>query len=136
MKTDFDKYKTKLEKRTDSAISILSHTYPEQKSDAMQDYMKVLVMYKFSKDWRVQPIRNLLDALYVYPNRKQHNELLTQVHELKEELHEERISKTLAADPKKVGKQQLGGERKLTINYKLIGLLLLIAVLAKTWNLI
>lgn len=133
MKTDFDDYKTKLEKRTDSAISILSHTYPEQKADAMEDYMKVLVMYKSIHDWRAQPIRNLLNALYVYPNRKQHNELLTEVHNLKEELHEERISKTLAA---KAAKTQLGEEQKTNkTNYLAVAMILVILMLAiRKWN--
>lgn len=134
MKTDFDDYKTKLEKRTDSAISILSHTYPEQKTDAMEDYMKVLVMYKPIDDWRVQPIRNLLDKLYVYPNRKQHNELLSLVHELKEELHEERISKTLANS---AAKTQLGEERKPKnkTNYLIAAVVLIVLIITiRKWN--
>jgi len=61
----------------------------------MGDYMKVLVMLKSFKDWRVQPIRDLINRLYIYPNREEHNELLTEVHDLKEELHEERINKTM-----------------------------------------
>ena len=95
--SSFDKNKSLLEKKIEQCINILTRTYPEQLQDAMQDYLKIILILNPIKqnDWRVISLLSRLDRLYVYPNRKEHNELVNEIHEVKEELHEARIQKNL-----------------------------------------
>mgnify|MGYP003655307571 CR=1 FL=1 len=92
---NFDKAKTDFEKRIDNIIQILSHTYPEQREDAMSDYVRALQVIKPVNDWRAQELIDKLRRVYTYPTRQEHNSLIEYVHDLKDELHENRIKSVL-----------------------------------------
>jgi len=108
--TDFDSKKSRIERLLDRVIESLARTYPEQTSDAMSDYATVLrILSPVSSDMRIKPVTDLLKRLYVYPNRPEHNDLLLELHEIKEMLHEFRINDALT------GEKGLGAAEKLKI---------------------
>ena len=92
---NFDEAKTDFEKRIDNIIQILSYTYPEQREDAMSDYVRVIQVIKPVNDWRAQELIHKLRNVYTYPTRSNHNSLLEYIHELKEDLHENRVKSVL-----------------------------------------
>ena len=93
---NFDDRKSKVEKLLDRVVDSLERTHPEQTEDAMSDYANVLrILSPISEDINIKPITDMAKRLYVYPNRPEHNELLVEVHDLKEMLHEMRIDSTL-----------------------------------------
>ena len=92
---NFDDAKTDFEKRIDNIIQILSHTYPEQREDAMSDYIRAIQVIKPVSDWRAQELIHELRSVYTYPTRSNHNSLLEEIHGLKEELHEDRVKSVL-----------------------------------------
>lgn len=110
MKTNFDESKSKIERLLDRTIEILERTHPEQTADAMSDYTRVLgLLSPVADDYQIKPITVLLKRLYVYPNRPEHNELLIEVHELKEMLHELRINESLTRkEASKIARKGLG----------------------------
>lgn len=116
METNFDETKSKLEQLLDSSIATLERTHPEQTSDAMSDYVKVLqTLSPVSDDYQVKPITDLLKRLYVFPNRKEHNKLLLVIHEMKELLHELRINEALTTqEASKIAEKGLGNMTKLS----------------------
>lgn len=130
----FDKDKSQLEVSIEKCIEILSRTYPEQVQDAMEDYVKVLVLLRKQEDWRVLDIVDQLQRLYVYPNREEHNHMLNDVHELKEELHEERVQQSLLKQNKEPEpKTELSGWQpsKKNLMFLLLGGTLLWLVIKK-----
>lgn len=120
MKVEFDKQKTKDERLLEKAISVLDHTQPEQTTDAMSDYITIMCILKNVKNqWRFAPAQELLNKLYIRPERRLHNELVVELHELKEELHEERI--------KFITDKQLGNDDQVEKRQKFLGITLLVA---------
>ena len=93
---NFDSAKTDFEKRIDNIIQILSYTYPEQREDAMSDYVRAIQVIKPVNHWQAQELIHKLRSVYTYPTRKEHNSLLGYVHGLREELHENRIKSILS----------------------------------------
>jgi hypothetical protein len=110
MTANFDEKKSKIERLLDKSISSLEQTHPEQTSDAMEDYVKVLrILSPVSNDYRVKPITVALRRLYIYPNRPEHNEMLLELHDLKETLHELRVNSILTnEETSKVARKSLG----------------------------
>jgi len=103
MKTQFDKSKSRDERIVEKAVVVLENTHPEQTADAMGDYVSVICILNNVKDKnRVAEIQTMLKTLYMRPERNLHNNLLIELHDLKEELHEARI--------KTVVDKQLGGD--------------------------
>jgi hypothetical protein len=115
---NYDAGKTVDEGILEQALEILNSTIPEQTEDAMEDYINVIRILKKSNDFRLQHGINVLKRLYIYPNRKEHNNLLSDLHEFKEEMMEERLEKIL--DDKSLS----GTEKKGT---SLVWLFLIIA---------
>lgn len=131
----FDKDKSSLEITIERAIDILSRTYPEQIHDAMTDYVKVLSMIRPYKDWRVFNIIDKLERLYVYPNRSEHNSMINEVHELKEELHEERVQKSFLKKRQEPPVKVLQGwQESISRKNVLIGIVIL-SVIVLAWKL-
>jgi hypothetical protein len=114
MTTNFDEKKSKIERLLDRAISSLERTHPEQTSDAMGDYVKVLrLLSPISNDYRVKPITVALRRLYIYPNRPEHNEMLLELHDLKETLQEHRVNSVLTRkETSKIARKSLGDASK------------------------
>ena len=92
---NFDDAKTDFEKRIDNIIQILSYTYPEQREDAMSSYIRAIQVIKPVSDWRAQELIYTLRSVYTYPTRQEHNSLLEDIHDLKEDLHENRVRSVL-----------------------------------------
>ena len=93
------------EKLLDQAAAILSHTIPEQQVDAMGDYHKVLLLLEKGDNWRLKPIITRLQMLYLFPSRKLHNAMIQELHDLLEEIKENRINQMI----EKQRKRDLGG---------------------------
>jgi hypothetical protein len=83
------------EKLLEKAADVLSHTIPEQKVDAMKDYHQVILLLEKGSDWRFKPILSRLQILYMFPNRKQHNIMIKDLHGLLEEIKENRINQLI-----------------------------------------
>jgi len=90
-----DHAKQTQEKLLEQAVAILSHTIPEQKVDAIGEYHRVIQILKKGNDWKIQPILTQLQMLYMYPGRNLHNEMLSDLHDLLEEVREDRINKVI-----------------------------------------
>ena len=114
MTTNFDEKKSKMERLLDKTIASLERTHPEQTTDAMEDYAKILrLLSPVSHDYRIKPITTALKRLYIYPNRSEHNEVLLEIHDLKEMLHELRINSILTRhEASKVARKSLGDVSK------------------------
>lgn len=109
----FDNIKSSDEKKIERIVMVLTPTIPEQVEGAMEDYLVALPLARKVKDWRITPVINLLESLYVYPQRTEHNELLREVNDLKDELIEERIQRVLSSEKAaKHARKFLGGEKK------------------------
>lgn len=91
-----DHAKSQNERLLEQASSIIAHTIPEQKVDAMKDYHKILRVLKKVDDWRLKPIIEQVELLYMYPSRKLHNSVVIEVNELLEETREKRINDMIA----------------------------------------
>jgi len=102
METKFDAAKTSDEKYLDKILQILSNTIPEQTTDAMDDYVRTMILLYKIKDPRFRGLIEAAKDLYVYPTRDMHNSFMKELHEYKEMIHEERIKKVLNQ------KEQLG----------------------------
>jgi hypothetical protein len=91
-----DHAKSQNERLLEQASSIIARTIPEQKVDAMKDYHKILRVLKKIDDWRLKPIIEQVELLYMYPSRKLHNSVVVEVNELLEETREKRINDMIA----------------------------------------
>ena len=92
MKTNFDQQKTPIERAVDSCISAVEVTHPEQRYDAMADYVEALrALSPVSNDPMVAPLVYQLRQLFIYPTRQEHNRFIIELHDLKELLHEQRL---------------------------------------------
>ena len=99
-----DQHKSRLELDVLRVANLLANTIPEQTFDAMSDYILALVEARKNPDWRLGSVVSKLKKLYLYPNRKDHNELSMEISDLQEELTEERINKVLEGRSKKLKK--------------------------------
>ena len=99
-----DQHKSRLELDVLRVANLLAYTIPEQTFDAMSDYILALVEARKNPDWRLGSVVSKLKKLYLYPNRKDHNELSMEISDLQEELTEERINKVLEGRSKKLKK--------------------------------
>jgi hypothetical protein len=136
MTTRFDEAKTKEEVLLDKAIAALERTHPEQKIDAMADYLVALRYLEQIKSIETKPLVTSLKRLYIYPNRPEHNEFLIELHDFKEILHETRIHTILTTKESsklaQKGAKQLGeGQGPKKWPWVLMALLVLIFLLKK-----
>lgn len=96
MKPEFDKLKSRDERMVEKAVAVLERTHPEQTADAMGDYISVICILNNVKNKnRVAELQAMLKTLYVRPERALHNNVLIELHDLKEELHEARIKEVV-----------------------------------------
>jgi len=108
----FDDAKSDDEKKIERSSEILSRTIPEQTEDAMSDYTAVLAILRKGKDWRFEPLVKMLEDVYIYPRRSAHNELVSELNDLKETLLEERIQRVLSSKEASKHSQKFLGDNK------------------------
>lgn len=111
---EFDNLKSNDEEKIERATRILSHTIPEQIEDAMEDYLTALSLVRDIKDWRIQPVVNLLERLYIYPQRYEHSKLIKEINNLKDDLLEERIQRALSGKKASKHAQKFLGDGRLS----------------------
>lgn len=114
MKHNFDSHKSSLELKIDKTANILERTHPEQTTDAMADYAKALAILGNETHFGAQPVIIALKRLYVYPNRKEHNKMLIELHNFREFLYETRIDDQLE---KRQQKKNLGEDKPKPSNW-------------------
>jgi len=93
MKVDYAKNRDEI--LLEKASSILSHTIPEQKVDAMKDYHRVIQILRRGSAWEFSPILSQLEMLYMFPGRKLHNSMIKNLSNFLEETKENRINQLI-----------------------------------------
>lgn len=135
MKTNFDQQKTQVEKAVDSCIAAVEVTHPEQRYDAMADYVEGLrALSPVSNDPMVAPLVYQLRQLFIYPTRQEHNKFIIELHDLKELLHEQRLHDVLTrkqAEKQALKYYSLGGATKSSRGWLLLALVSLFVLLRK-----
>jgi len=123
-KYKFDAAKSEDEKIVDKAIDLLDKTIPEQKFDAMDDYVKLqVILNKCSHPAKVELIE-MLQELHSMPVRSLHNDFKIQLHSFKEELHSDRLHRELTKNKQLSGINMIKNKHLILLIAVIIGFLL------------
>lgn len=119
-----DHAKSQNERLYEQAASVIAHTIPEQKVDAMKDYHKIIRILKKADDWRLKPIIANLEMLYMYPSRKLHNGVVVDINDLLEETREKRINDMIEKQRSLSGYGEMGSSRGMWLIAGIVALIL------------